>query len=211
MRDFAKAVLRGLALVAVLPALASYAIRSRVIGADRALEGSTQALALLPGLFGQYLRRAFLARVLAGCDATAAVCFGTTFSQGGARIDARAYVGPNCVLGRVHVERDVLIASGVQITSGRLTHGSGDASVPIRDQEGARTLVRIGEGAWIGAGCVVMADVGRHSIVGAGSVVTRPIPDRVVAAGAPARVIRARDTETPSRDRNPQSSIRNPQ
>jgi serine acetyltransferase len=38
-----------------------------------------------------------------------------------------------------------------------------------------------------------MADVGRDSIIGAGAVVTSPIPDRVVAAGVPARVIRARD------------------
>jgi acetyltransferase-like isoleucine patch superfamily enzyme len=37
-----------------------------------------------------------------------------------------------------------------------------------------------------------MADVGRHSVVGAGSVVTKPIPDGVVAAGVPARVIRQR-------------------
>jgi acetyltransferase-like isoleucine patch superfamily enzyme len=52
--------------------------------------------------------------------------------------------------------------------------------------------VRIGEGAWIGSAAVVMADVGRHSVVGAGSVVTKPIPDGVVAAGVPARVIRQR-------------------
>jgi len=38
-----------------------------------------------------------------------------------------------------------------------------------------------------------MADVGRETIVGAGAVVTRPLPDRVVAAGVPAQVIRRRD------------------
>ena len=36
------------------------------------------------------------------------------------------------------------------------------------------TLVRIGAGAWIGSAAVVMADVGANSIVGAGSVVTKP-------------------------------------
>jgi acetyltransferase-like isoleucine patch superfamily enzyme len=86
----------------------------------------------------------------------------------------------------------VLIGSGVHITSGRRTHGTADLSVPIREQEGERTLVRIGEGAWIGSAAVIMADVGRHAVVGAGSVVTRPIPDGVVAAGVPARVIRQR-------------------
>jgi acetyltransferase-like isoleucine patch superfamily enzyme len=53
-------------------------------------------------------------------------------------------------------------------------------------------MVRIGAGAWIGSTAVVMADVGCHSVVGAGSVVTRPLPDYVIAAGAPARIIRSR-------------------
>jgi len=197
MREWVKAMTRAAALVCVLPALVSFAVRAPFIGRDRALEGSTQALALIPGLIGQYLRRAFLSQVLAGCDKSATICFGTHFSQVGARIDARSYVGPWCVLGLVHIERDVLVASGVQITSGRLTHGVGDRSTAIRDQEGAKTLVRIGEGSWIGASAVIMADVGRRSVIGAGSVVTKPIPDDVVAAGVPARVIRAR-TDAPS-------------
>jgi len=199
IRDVAKALMRGLALVCVVPSLASFACRAPLIGRDRALEGSTQLLALFPGLLGQYLRRAFLSRVLARCDKTATICFGTTFSQVAARIDARSYVGPGCVLGRVHVECDVLIASGVQITSGRQTHGVSDPTVAIRDQQGMKTLVRIGEGSWIGAAAVIMADVGRGCVIGAGSVVTNPIPDWVVAAGVPARVIRSRvdSTEPP--------------
>ena len=38
-----------------------------------------------------------------------------------------------------------------------------------------------------------MADVGRDTIVGAGAVVTRPLPDRVIAGGVPARVVRQRE------------------
>ena len=53
MRDALKATARGVALVLVLPALLSYAIRSKVLGPDRALEGSTQFLALIPGLTGR--------------------------------------------------------------------------------------------------------------------------------------------------------------
>jgi len=37
-----------------------------------------------------------------------------------------------------------------------------------------------------------MTDVGRHSVIGAGSVVTKPIPDYSIAAGVPAKVIRSR-------------------
>src|SRR5262245_22389346 len=194
MREAVKAVVRALAFVLVSPALVSFEIRALVIGRDRALEGSTQMLSLLPGLAGQYLRRAFLARTLDACHKSAAISFGTIFSQTAARIDEHVYVGAGCFLGHVHIERDVLIGSGVHITSGRRTHGTADASVPIREQEGERTIVRIGEGTWIGSAAVVMADVGRHSVIGAGSVVTQPIPDGVVAAGVPARVIRQRSS-----------------
>ena len=192
MREAFKAALRGVALVVVLPALSSFVIRSLFIGRDRALEGSTQALALIPGLLGQYVRRAFLSATIAHCASSAVVSFGTIFSSTGARIDERAYIGPGGYLGLVHSERDVLIGSGVHITSGRQTHGTGDPSRPIREQEGNLTLVRIGAGTWIGSAAVIMADVGPNSVIGAGAVVTSPIPDSVVAVGVPAKVIRQR-------------------
>jgi acetyltransferase-like isoleucine patch superfamily enzyme len=182
-----------LATLAIAPALASFWLRARIFGRDRALEGSTQALALVPGLPGQYLRRAFLVRVLDSCDRTVTVEFGTIFSRAGARIDAHAYIGPACHLGLVHIERDVLIAAGVHIPSGPDTHGIDDLTKPIREQEGRQRMVRIGAGSWIGSAAVVMADVGCDAVVGAGSVVTRELPDRALAAGVPAKVIRIRD------------------
>lgn len=187
----AKACARAAATVAVLPALASYALRRRVLG-QRALESSTQALGLIPGLVGQYLRRAFLARTLAYCSTSAAIEFGATFSDPGARIEDGAYIGPHCNIGLAHIGADALIAAGVHIPSGRHVHGFADLETPIRDQPGTRTVVRIGRGAWIGAMAVVMADVGHDTVVGAGAVVTRPLPDLVVAAGVPARIVRQR-------------------
>lgn len=192
LRDAAKRLARAAALIAVTPALLSFWLRARVLGRDRALEGSTQALALLPGLLGQYLRRAFLSRVLAACHHTATIEFGTIFSRTGARIDVNAYVGPGCHLGFVHINRDALLAAGVHVPSGPLSHGIDAAGVPIREQPGAEQMVRIGAGSWIGSAAVVMADVGRDTIVGAGAVVTRPLPDAVVAVGIPARVLRSR-------------------
>lgn len=192
-RDFLKRTALAAATLVVSPALLSYWIRSKVIGPDRALEGSSQLLALVPGISGQYLRRAFLGQVLAACHPSATVECGTLFSQVNTRIDENTYVGPGCHLGSVHLERDVLLAAGVHVPSGRHTHGIGLTDVPIRDQGEDRRMVRIGSGTWVGAGAVIMADVGRGSIVGAGAVVTKPVPDRVLAAGVPARVIRSRD------------------
>ena len=196
MRSAAKAIAHGVATIIVMPFLVSFAIRRAILGTNRALEGSTQALSLVPGLAGDYLRRAFLARTLAHCDRSATIQFGTIFSQAGARIDANVYVGPRCHLGLVHLERDVLLAAAVHVPSGAATHGIGDPDRPIREQPGTRTLVRIGEGTWIGSAAVVLADVGRHSVVAAGAVVTAPLPDYVIAAGVPARVIRSRQPVT---------------
>lgn len=191
MRDALKGIAHAMATLAILPLLVSFAIRASFLGRDRALEGSTQMLSLIPGITGQYLRRAFLARTLEGCAPSATVEFGAIFSRVGARLDDRTYVGPRCHLGLVHLEPDVLIAAGVHIPSGAHTHGT-DTAVPIRDQAGTRRLVRIGAGSWIGSNAVILADVGRHTIVGAGAVVTRPLPDGVIAAGVPARVVRQR-------------------
>lgn len=192
VRNALKTGARALAVIAVAPSLLSYAVRRPILGRDRALEGSSQALGLVPGLVGDYLRRAFLSHVLDGCASSATVQFGTLFSQAGARLDARVYVGPRCHLGLVHLEQDVLLAAGVHVPSGGATHGIDDPDRPIRDQPGVRQLVRIGEGTWVGSAAVVMADVGKHCVIGAGSVVTRPIPDDSIAAGVPATVIRSR-------------------
>src|SRR5262249_11473373 len=189
-REVAKAVALGVATVLVAPELLSYRLRAAFLGRGRALEGSAQLLALVPGLVGQYLRRAFLMRVLDQCHASATIEFGTIFSQPGARLEENAYVGPRCHLGLVHIGRNALLAGGVHVPGGPHTHGPDYAELPIRDQPGTREVVHIGAGAWIGSAAVVLADVGRDTVVGAGAVVTKPLPDGVVAAGVPARVIR---------------------
>ena len=192
VKRLAKGTVLALATLLALPWLISFWIGGMLLGRNRALEGASQGLACLPGITGSYIRRAFLARVLTRCATSADVGFGTLFSQCGAVIEDNVYIGPRCHLGLVHIERDVLIAAGVHIPSGGRTHFTDDLTVPIREQGGERSMVVIGEGAWIGSAAVVLADVGKGTIVGAGSVVTKPLPDFVIAAGVPARVIRSR-------------------
>ena len=66
------------------------------------------------------------------------------------------------------------------------------------EQEICRTYalpVRIEDGVWIGGGVVILPGVtiGRNSVIGAGSVVTRSIPANCVAVGNPCRVIKQID------------------
>lgn len=194
----AKSLARGLAGVLVLPVRASLEVRTLVIGRDRAFQASAEWLALVPGLLGQYVRRAFLAATTRGCGPDTVIGAGCVFSTTRVRLDGNAYLGPQCNLGWVHVERDVLIAAGVQIPSGPHTHGSARLDIPIRDQPGTPVCVHVREGAWIGNGAIVLADVGRHAIVAAGAVVTKPVPDYAVVGGVPAKLIRSRRDEASS-------------
>lgn len=195
MRELLKRIARMMATLLVLPFLASFYIRATLLGANRALEGSSQFLALLPGLGGRYMRVAFLGHVLAECHPSAVVEHGTLLSQAGARLAENAYIGPNCHLGLANIERDVLIAAGVHVPSGPRRHGIADVTTAIKWQHETVECVTVGEGSWVGSGAVLLADVGRHCVIGAGSVVTRPIPDYAIAAGVPAKVIRDRRRE----------------
>src|SRR5262245_6111888 len=204
-RELAKRLARLAANGAAFPFLLLHALKVPFLGPDRALEGSTQLLALAPGLCGQYVRRAFLAWTIRECHPSASIGFGTILSKTAARIGANAYVGPYCSLGSVTIERDVLIATGCHLLSGSRMHGTDDLSRPIREQPGEFVHVTIGSGAWIGAGAVIMADVGRDAIVGAGAVVVKPVPERVIAAGVPARVIRERVTGAGDKESLPEA------
>ena len=109
-----------------------------------------------------------------------------------ARIGDGAYIGRRCGLGFADIGRGVMLADGVQVLSGGHEHGvaTSENQTP-QDQSQHYELVQIGAGAWIGTNAVIMASVGEGSIIGAGAVVTKPIPDRCLAVGVPARVIKS--------------------
>src|SRR5262249_8001977 len=152
-----KALVRLIALVIVSPVLLTFWLRSLVLGQDRALVGSSQLLSLIPGLPGQYLRRAFYSRVLAYCHHFVTIACGVLFSNAGARIEENVYIGPRCHIGFVHIGRESLLGAGVHVTSGPQTHGFGDLGKPLREQPGVVVKVHVGAGAWFGSAAVVMA------------------------------------------------------
>src|SRR5205823_10391961 len=112
-----------------------------------------------------------------------------------------AYVGVYCCLVEVTLEDEVLSGSHVAVMNGSGQHGIDRLDVPVREQPGVWPHVTIGRDSWLGDRAVVMADVGRHCVVGAGSVVTAPVPDYAIAVGTPARVVRFRSGSSPSADR----------
>ncbi|USD62240.1 acyltransferase [Vibrio sp. SCSIO 43140] len=89
------------------------------------------------------------------------------------------------------IEDDVLIGSSVHIYLD--THAYDDVSLPIYYQGFYKAeSVTLKSGCWIGANAVILpgVTVGKNSVIGAGSVVTKSIPDFCVAVGVPARVVK---------------------
>jgi acetyltransferase-like isoleucine patch superfamily enzyme len=74
-------------------------------------------------------------------------------------------------------------------------HRYDDADTPVIEQERVSRGITLGRNVWLGAGAKVLDGVriGSGVVVGAGAVVTSDLPDGVVAAGIPARVVRRRD------------------
>lgn len=97
----------------------------------------------------------------------------------------------NTVIGPVHIGSEVNLAQGVVVSG--LNHRFADAQTPIARQGVDTALTVIEDDVWIGANAVVVPGVhiGRHSVIGAGSVVTKDVPPYSVAVGNPARVIRS--------------------
>lgn len=104
------------------------------------------------------------------------------------------------VMKSVRIGAHTLIASNVQIYD----NGSHPLEPGRRLRNDSITLdeaspVVIGHNVWIASGAIILAgvEIGDHSIVGAGAVVTKSVPPRVVVAGNPARIVRTlEDGET---------------
>ncbi len=109
-------------------------------------------------------------------------------------------IGDGTYIGRmvqINAWREVDIAANVLIGDRVLIldadHHFDRPDLPIRAQEdGFKGPVRLLEGCWIAAGAVILPGVtiGRNAVVAANAVVTRDVPDRTVAGGIPAKILR---------------------
>jgi len=96
-------------------------------------------------------------------------------------------------LNKITIKENVLIADKVYMSDS--THGYEDIETPIKNQPlKFVSEVEIGENAWIGENVsIIGCKIGRNSVIGANSVVTKDIPEFCVAVGAPAKVVKRFD------------------
>ena len=106
-------------------------------------------------------------------------------------------IGRRCVISaknRIHLERDAIFGPSVLLMDHN--HAFEDVTLPIAVQgitEGG--TIRIEEGSWIGYGAAIVCSkgelvIGKNSVVGANSVVTRSVPPYSVVSGNPGRVVK---------------------
>lgn len=151
-----------------------------------------QLLSLIPGRVGVFSRRGFYRMVLEQCGSDAYIEFGTWFAHRQASLGKGVYIGGRCTLGMVSIGDHTLIGSNVDVLSGGQQHAFENGSQPMAAQGGRFRRVSIGRDCWLGNSSVIMSDVAEHCVIGAGSVVVKPIPGWSIAVGNPARVIRSR-------------------
>lgn len=113
--------------------------------------------------------------------------------------NARLSIGDGCYIGRychiyatskIGIGKKVLMADKVYISDN--LHSYENIEMPVIDQPIKQTeAVIIGDGAWLGENvCIIGASVGKNSVIGSNSVVTKSIPDHCVAIGSPAVIIK---------------------
>lgn len=115
-------------------------------------------------------------------------------SGGGAIIGEKVVLNSEVMIdltGEIKIGSNVVLSEGAMVYS----HSHEINNSARRSGTVVPSHVEIGSGTWIGAKAIIVPrkeglTIGKSSVIGAGSVVTRDVPDNVVVAGSPARVVK---------------------
>lgn len=152
------------------------------------------------------IRRSAASRIQIGNSVYIAPGSWLNIPEPGVDAPAAIIIGDGCRIGRrcmisarngVRLEEDVLFGPSVLVTDH--SHEFSNPDLPIHAQgltDGGTVLIE--RNCWLGHGAAVICTagdlrVGRNSIIGANSVVTRSVPPFSVVTGSPARVVRRYD------------------
>lgn len=148
------------------------------------------ALAYVPFFFGEKLRYYFYRYTLPKCGSKIMFKFGSCCLYRDVELYDNITIGLFTMIGKCTIEENVLLGSHVNITSGNQQHivtmNEGDAVLT----DGKRERVIIGKNVWVGNNAVILKNIARNCIIGAGAVVTRPTEKNGIYVGNPAKYLR---------------------
>lgn len=185
--------------VLIFPRRSMYAAALRGIILSPLMTGPCRVRFIMKGVTLEDPGRVFL-------DTDAVVREGVLV-KGGITVGARSCLGPESIfVGPVTIGSDVNMNYRCEAYAGtvigdRCSIGPGVKFLTMAHEMGSEDFragnfysepIRVGDGAWIGGYSVVLGGVsiGRGAVVGAGSLVTRDVPDNTLALGHPAKVVK---------------------
>jgi len=192
MKAAIKFTLNFISQILVLPFAVICKLEEKLLpgNAETLFTACAQIMAVLPGLPGAFLRRAFYSMTLESCSLHCHIGFGSIFSHRSANIGQHVYIGNYVLLGSVNIGEYSLIGSRASVLNGQALHELDEDGrwTPFSADHIAK--VSIAKNVWVGEGALIMADIGQGSMIGAGSVVTSKIKPHILVAGNPARFVK---------------------
>lgn len=150
------------------------------------------------GKFCKRIRYTICKRIFKQCGKNVDICKNVYFGRGNnISIGNNSGLGPNMRIQNTILEigNSVMTGPDILILGGGHKHENID--IPMGQQGNLpKSTLKINDDVWIGARAIILGNVksiGKGAIIGAGSVVTKPVPDYAIVAGNPAKVIRFRN------------------
>ena len=159
---------------------------------DMVFRTVSEMLSLMPYVFGVVVRAEFYRFALRHCGRNVVIEFGAIFIYRDVSIGDNVTINRYSVIHHCDIGSYALVGEHAVLLSGSRQHDIDRTDIPMALQQGRKKRIALGDDCWIGAHSVVMEDVGRGAVVGAGAVVNKPVPELMVVAGNPARPVRRR-------------------
>ncbi len=143
-------------------------------------------------LFFPYIRKSLVTLSIKKCGKKIRVKSNADLSPN-IEIGDYSEIGTRAMIqGNVSIGKNVIMGPDVKIYS--RNHKFDRLDIPIQFQGKEYLTTKVGDDVWIGANVIITAgcNVGNHSILAAGSVVTKDVPEYAIAGGVPAKVLKYR-------------------